>query len=208
MFVLAFSLDRSETNWPIHPTFIPFLDRCLDQARARRNPQTAFEPGESIVWQVAPERRTSEVVMKKLRVESPALDSRLSTLDSQAPVVNGQARLSIPDAPGLYAIHYDGRPEVESVLAVNTPPDESRLTYAASPETVKAWVLQGEGQGAMDEGRGMRDENLIPHPSSLVPDPSSKAEIFHQRIWWWLALAGLAALVLETTWLSLRKGWA
>jgi hypothetical protein len=222
MFVLAFSMDRSETNWPIHPTFIPFLDRCLDQARAQRNPQTAFEPGESIVWQVAPERRASEVVVKKLRVESResrvksgeargeslALDSRLLTLDSRAPVANGQARLSIPDAPGLYAIHYDGRPEVESVLAVNPPPDESRLTYAAGLEAVKAWVLQGEGQGARDEGRGTRGENLIPHPSSLVPNPSSKAEIFHQRIWWWLAVAGLAALVLETTWLSLRKGWA
>ena len=209
MFVLAFSMDRSETNWPIHPTFIPFLDRCLDQARAQRNPETAFEPGDSIVWQVAPERRASEVVLKKLRVESResrvksgeargeslALDSRLLTLDSRAPVVSGQARLSIPDAPGLYAIHYDGRPEVESVLAVNPPPDESRLTYAASPEAVKAWVLQGAGDDAATE----------PTVSAIEP---SKAEIFHQRIWWWLAVAGLAALVLETTWLSLRKGWA
>ena len=25
LFVLSFSLDRTETNWPIHPTFIPFL---------------------------------------------------------------------------------------------------------------------------------------------------------------------------------------
>ncbi len=206
MFVLAFSMDRSETNWPIHPTFIPFLDRCLDQARAQRNPQTAFEPGESVVWQVAPERRASEVVLKKLRVESQALDSRLSTLDSQAPVANGQARLSIPDAPGLYAIHYDGRPEVESVLAVNTPPDESRLTYAASPETVKAWVFQGSGFRVQGSEQGASPP--IPSPQSLAPSPSPKAEIFHQRIWWWLAVAGLAALVLETTWLSLRKGWA
>ena len=208
LFVLAFAMDRTETNWPIHPTFIPFLDRCLDQARAQSAAQTIFEPGASLVWQVAPGRRVSEVVLKKLTVEGPALDSRLSTLDSQAPVANGQARLSMPDAPGLYAIHYDGRAEVEGVLAVNPPPDESRLTYAAQLDTVKAWVIQGEGQGTRDEGRGTAGESLVPHPSSLDPIPSSKAEIFHQRIWWWLAVAGLAALVLETTWLSLRKGWA
>jgi hypothetical protein len=188
VFVLAFSMDRTETNWPIHPTFIPFLDRCLDQARAQTRVQTVFEPGESIVWRVAPDRQVSEVVLKPLAVGG-------GPGPVAAPVASGQARLSIPDAPGLYAIQYDGRAEVESVLAVNPPPDESRLTYAASPETVKAWVLQGAGNGTPSE----------PAVSALEP---SKAEILHQRIWWWLALAGLAALVLETTWLSLRKGWA
>jgi hypothetical protein len=194
MFVLAFSMDRTETNWPIHPTFIPFLDRCLDQARAQTSAQTFFEPGESTVWQVAPDRRVSAVVLKPL---APGTGPE----PVAAPVANSQARLSLPDVPGLYAIHYDGRPEVESVLAVNPPPDESRLTYAARLEAVKAWVLQGAG----DETATGTDGTLVAAVSAIEP---SKAEIFHERIWWWLALAGLAALVLETTWLSLRKGWA
>jgi hypothetical protein len=193
LFVLAFSLDRKETNWPIHPTFIPFLDRCLDQARPQRNVQTAYEPGETAVWQLPAGRQAKEVVLREFVLGSGPANSGAET--ARAAIADGQARLPIPDAPGLYAIGYDGSREVESLLAVNASPEESRLTYVAATDVVCTWTS--------------RD---VPSESSPAAVDSAlqitKEEILHQQVWWWLALAGLGALMIETTWISLRKVWA
>jgi len=111
---------------------------------------------------------------------------------ARAAVVQGQARLRIPGAPGLYALSYDDGQEPACVIAVNPPPEESRLVYAASPEELAGW-LRRTSDG--ETGRGERHSDL----------QLSQVEILRQRIWWWFLVAGLAALVSETTWLSLRK---
>ncbi len=190
LFVLAFALDRTETNWPIHPTFIPFLDRCLDQARPQQNIQTAYEPGETALWQLPAGRQATEVVLRS----DPGypLAGGGGTEVWRSAVTDGQACLSIPDAPGLYAISYDGSREVESLLAVNPSPEESRLTYTASPDVVCSWKSRdGEGESSPD---------AVDSAMQLT-----KEEILRQQVWWWLAVAGLGALTIETTWISLRK---
>ncbi len=53
LFVCSFGLDRDQTNWPIHPTFIPFLDLCLQQARAEDTTPVNFEPGDACIRQPA-----------------------------------------------------------------------------------------------------------------------------------------------------------
>ncbi len=46
LFVAAFGLDREHTTWPVHPTFIPFLDLTLQSARADDPTPSVFEPGQ------------------------------------------------------------------------------------------------------------------------------------------------------------------
>jgi hypothetical protein len=187
LLVLAFGMDRAETTWPVHPTFIPFLDRLLAHARQQSDPPTSHEPGEVVVWQVPRPRQAREVIVSAAG-GSPAQAVRV-------PVSGGQARLTIPGAPGLYEVRYDGGDEVESVLAVNPSPEESLLSYIDPHETVAGWTAPA---------------------APAVPDAETGAEalepsrlaIYRQRIWWWLLLGGLAATVAETFWLSLRKGWA
>ena len=213
LLLLAFSLDRSETNWPVHPTFVPFLDRCLEDAQARRAAQTVYRPGEPVVWQVPPDGKAEEVV---LRVDAVARGASFQLANrpgsnpshnaagdivARAAVADGQARLRAPDLPGLYALSYDNRQEPEALLAVNPAPEESCLTYAASPETLADWLNlsslpPGEGQGV----RGVLHAGM---PEAALD--ISRLEILRQRIWWWLLLGGLAALGMETMWLSLRK---
>jgi hypothetical protein len=188
LLVLAFSLDRTETNWPLHPTFVPFLDRCLQRARSTWATPTAFLPGESCVWQIAPGQTVPEVVLT-------ALDETNGGETLRAPVEDGQARFQLPDSPGLYALSYGDSNEPESLLAVNPPPKESYLSYTNSPPALQAWTCE-------------RGEQETAYASGLLAVELSEWEILRQRFWWWLVLGGLAALITETLWLSMRRGQA
>jgi hypothetical protein len=185
LLVLAFSLDRTETNWPLHPTFIPFLDRCLQHARSEPPMQTDFQPGEVCVWKIPADRQVSEVVLRAAERTDDGQDVRRAVED-------GQARLRIPDEPGVYALSYDAQPGTESLLAVNPSPKESDLRYSGSPDAIGAW-------------RRETDEQEAAHQSAGLGLELSKPEVLRQRIWWWLVLGGLAVLLIEAMWLSIRK---
>ena len=90
--MLAFSLDRDETDWPLHPTFIPFLDRCLQHVRSEITMQAEYQPGESCVWKIPAEREVGEVVLR------PA-DGRDAGAGLRAEVEDGQARFQVPGTP-------------------------------------------------------------------------------------------------------------
>src|SRR5262249_13424650 len=61
LFVVPFSLDREHTSWPVHQTFIPFLDLALQNARAEDPTPTTFEPGEIAQVQIPPSSPAREV---------------------------------------------------------------------------------------------------------------------------------------------------
>ncbi|MHC4400163.1 MAG: BatA domain-containing protein [Planctomycetota bacterium] len=187
LLVLAFSLDRTETSWPLHPTFIPFLDRCLRRTRSEPALPTSFLPGEACVWSVPPGRAAAEVVVRAIgATEGVEAGEAL-----RAKVENDQARFSVPREPGLYTLSYDDRAEPESLLSVNPPPEESYLSYTESPRAVEAWKRESGQQEASHESAGLALE-------------LSTWEILRQRVWWWLLLGGLAALMTETLWASKR----
>jgi hypothetical protein len=73
LFVAAFGLDRDHTSWPIHQTFVPFLDLTLQAARAEDPTPTAFEPGELSMVQLPRPSVRSRCVNKGRR--SPARPS-------------------------------------------------------------------------------------------------------------------------------------
>ena len=90
---------------------------------------------------------------------------------------------------------YDNRPAIEGMLAVNPSPLEAQLKYSQSPDAIEAWKRQSVDANKQAD-------------SADLPTKLSTPSILRQRIWWWLVLGGLAALVAETTFLSIRKGQA
>ena len=181
LFVCAFGFERGETNWPLHPTFVPFLDLCLQNARAEDPMPTAFEPGELAVLNLPASSPAREAIARDGERER-----------ARAPVQGGRAQVAMPDAPGLYTMAFDGDPSQERLLSVNPSPLESELTYTATPAALAAWQIRSGSRPAQ------------PRPA-VAPAEASLASLWRRRTWWWLLLAGLAALVGETAWVSLRK---
>jgi len=188
LLVLAFALDRTDTNWPVHPTFIPLLDRCFEQARAQRQVPSAYLPGDSVVWPLSPDVQARELVI------APEFSANRPE-DVRTAVTKGQTRFRLPDAPGLYGVRHDKRAEIENILAVNPSPDESRLVYADPAEQIARWKREPRATSTA----------VAPQSTALG---LSRPGILRQRLWWWLLLGSLAALLIETRWLSLRKDWS
>lgn len=181
LFVSAFGFERDQTTWPLQPSFIPFLDLCLQHARAEDPTTTTLEPGDVYVQTFPTNAQPREVV---LRQEGQEI--------LRAPVGQGKVQVRLPDQPGLYQLTYDAGTPVEKVLAVNPSPKESQLHYVAGTESVKAWQRPA-ATGA-------------PRPAVRRAGAElSLAGIRQQHIWWWCLLVGLLALIVESVWLSCRQ---
>jgi hypothetical protein len=177
LFVAAFGLDRESTSWPVHQTFIPFLDLALQTARADDPTPTTFEPG--------------EVTMIQLPLNSPAREAVLrdeSHEVTRAPIEQGHAQLHLPNKPGLYALTYDDSAQIQKVFSVNPSPKESELVYAQSPDALKAWQMN-------------RPVEIAKVSTANI----SQTAILQQRFWWWMVLGGIAALLLETILAETKK---
>ena len=181
LFVTAFGFDREQTTWPVHPTFIPFLDLCLQAARAEDTAQVNFEPG--------------EVYALSFPAGSPVRTVMLRGGGNEllrAPVLDGKVQLRLPDQPGHYTLAYEAGSPVEKILSVNPSPKESQLNYVAQPDALTAW------QRPPSSGVAAR---APANPQAAL----TRAGILQQRVWWWLLLAVIAALVAETAWANWRR---
>lgn len=181
LFVSAFGFDRAQTTWPVHQTFIPFLDICLQNCRPEDSAPLNYDPAAVSIINLPADSPVREVVLRGANTEV-----------ERVPVVQGKAQLRLPDKPGLYEVSFDGQSEPEKVLSVNPSPKESQLVYAENPEAMKVWQL----------ARGAPPSNASAVAGARA---ISLAGILQQRIWWWLVLAGLAALLLETIWSAARR---
>jgi hypothetical protein len=110
---------------------------------------------------------------------------------ARIPVARAQAQIQLPARPGLYDLTFDDQSALEKVFNVNPSPKESLLSYLDSPETFKSWQL--------------RSKNESPKPLAAAAVQMSRTAIWRQQIWWWLAVAALGALVLESLWTSARR---
>jgi hypothetical protein len=173
LFVLPFGMDREHTSWPVHQTFIPFLDLTLQTARAEDPTPSNFEPGEVAVIQMPAGLKTKEAVLR---------DDRGELL--RAPVEQGKAQVHLPEKPGLYTMTYDDGSNVEKIFSINPSPKESQLAYVENPEAMKIWRVNTPAQGSKSAGNTYGRVGL--------------AAILQQRFWWWMVLGALLALLLET----------
>jgi hypothetical protein len=173
LFVVPFGLDREHTSWPVHQTFIPFLDLTLQTARAEDQTPLNFEPGEVAVLQLPAGSSAKEVVLRDDRAEL-----------AREPAEHGKAQVRLPEKPGLYTVSYDEETKPEKILSVNPSPKESQLVYVESPEAMKTWRVNTPGQTV----KTVAETPLL---------KAGLASILQQRFWWWMVLGGLGALLLE-----------
>jgi hypothetical protein len=171
LFVLAFGLDREQTSWPVHATFIPFLDLSLQAARGEDPTPTVFEPGE--IAQLPAPAGVTEMVLRNGKQEL-----------SRATVELGKTQLRLPVIPGLYSVTYDQNEETQRMLSVNPSPKESELVYAEAPEALRAWRLERAGEH-------------MASAASTTRVRASLSAVLQQRWWWWMVMAALAMLLCE-----------
>lgn len=180
-FVVAFGLDREQTSWPVHQTFIPFLDLAFQAARAQDPTPLSFEP--------------SEIVTLPLAAGAASRDAELregAKVVSRAAVEQGRAQIRMPERPGLYSLHMDGRDAIDKVFSINPPARESQLTYVESPDALRIWQVQRPPEAIKPAPSGVRGKVRL-------------AAILQQRLWWWMLVGGITALLLETAWVEATR---
>ena len=181
LLVCAFGFERSDTDWPLHPTFVPFLDLCFQNARGDADVVTTFEPGDMFVQDVPVEEPVHEFVLK----------DRAGEL-RRGPVEDGRVEFAVPEKPGSYMLTYDADMADPMVLSVNASPLESDLTHLKASEDVESRLVRSS----------------VDDPKPEVINASAKltrSQIVRQNIWWFALLAGLALLFGESTWLAAAK---
>ena len=181
LFVAAFGLDREHTSWPIHQTFIPFLDLTLQAARAEDPTPSTFEPGEMALVQLAGGEAAREVVLRDGRREL-----------SRAALEQGRAQVRMPEEPGLYDLTFDEHEQVEKVFSINPSPKESQLAFVESPEALKSWQLDRPGDNTRAAAASARARMSI-------------SAVLQQRFWWWMVVAGVMCLIVEMVLAETRR---
>lgn len=179
LLVFAFAMDRPQTDWPVLPSFIPFLDLALQHARSATPLETSARPGELVVHSIPHDKSARQVV---LRAEGREL-ARAAVDPSR------KARLEAPREPGFYELTYDADSTVESLIAVNPSPKESVLRYVEAPSAISSWTLPSEAAAPQRP-----DER------------TSRRRALEQDLWWWLLLAATVFLLLESALLLARRG--
>jgi hypothetical protein len=181
LYVSTFGFDREDTAWPVHLTFIPFLDLCLQNTRPQDPTPSNFEPGETATLSLPANSTVREAVLRDGENEL-----------QRVIVEEGRAQLRMPGQPGLFTLSYDDADEPAKIFSVNPPPKESRLPALDDPAILETWHFDS----------GVTSENAA-EPAGRVP--LSLSAILRQRVWWLLLIAGVVALLLETFWTALRK---
>jgi hypothetical protein len=184
MLVLAFAFDRRDTNWPIHPTFIPFLDKCLSFLRSRTITAAAYEPGESVVFELP---GGTEAERLKVSLIDPA--TGVTTADAPSPieaeVVDRKTNFQLPGLAGHYAVRSGNADKLIAVLDVNPSPLESQLSYEGDPSAIRAWKQEAPA----DAGEATADETDL---------EMTNLEALQQDYWWYLLVVAAVIFLIET----------
>jgi hypothetical protein len=190
VMLFAFDLDRDATNWPLLPTFVPLLDKCLQHVRPDTEAQkTMYKPGDRCLWPITPTSQEVDEVSIEL------LDGADEAEPLRVQVFEGRAEFQVPDRPGHYKIQYDDNPDIQGLLDVNPPEDESHLSFVSAPEALSNWLIEETDQpSTAEEGQ--------------LNVPLTTGEIQRQQVWWWLLFAACIGMIGETVWLCVRKATA
>ena len=182
MLLSTFTFDRDETDWVVHPSFVPFLDAALQYLRPQPQLSQTLEPGEIWLAQLPADSTYSIATLRD------AASKQLA----QMPIDKELHRVTLraPDSPGIYLLTYDADPGIQQMLAVNPSLKESDLRYLAdAPDVLKAWTLAAAPPPPANE------------PGAVLPAVSQAAQ---QILWWKLLLAGSLVLVIEMLWQGRR----
>ncbi len=170
----TFAFDRNQTDWVIHPSFVPFVDLALQSLRTQNNNVTNLEPGESWLIKIPTNR-----VVKTVSLYSSTQQVASAKVDE-----NHRATLIAPDELGIYKLTYDKEAVMEQALVVNAPTQESDLHYIQKPpELLTAWTLSRYDPVKQNK----------PSDQRVTPEQDAAK----QNYWWMLLMAGSAMLLCE-----------
>lgn len=173
LLVQAFGFERSQTSWPVHATFLPYLDLCLQNLRPKETTPTVFEPAEVLAQTFTTNSGVRALVLKNQKEQKEL---------NRADVVNGKAQLRLPDQPGFYTVTQEGGEPSQRTICINPSPKESELAYTAAPQTLQSWKL-----------------TRAKEPADIIAKGSeNRTSILQERLWWWLLLGALAGLFCES----------
>ena len=176
----TFSFDRSETDWVVHPSFVPFLDSALQYLRPQAPLNQSLEPDQMWVAPLPPQVSATTAI---LRNENGKELARVPV-----DVDHHRAIVRAPSAPGIYQLTYDADPTVQQMLSVNPPLKESELNYVkGTPDALAAWTMPAAQA---------RDQQAA---SAVSPAPLLAAQ---QSLWWTWMIIGSLALLVEMAWLA------
>lgn len=115
-FISGFPIDRAATDWPLQPSFVPFVHQTVRWLEALGEAHRDWRVGDMITLPAA------EGAWRA--IDSPSAESERK--------VSGSVRA---DAPGIFEFR-DGR--TKWLFAVNTPPAESDLAPLPDPARLSA----------------------------------------------------------------------
>lgn len=183
MLVFAFAFDRRDTNWPIHPTFIPFLDKSLQYLRGETITKSAYLPGESVIWELPPGASADRIVVSPL---NPATGTAVDVAPEpiEATIRDRRASFTLPARAGHFQVRYGESETMSAVLDVNPSPLESELTFQSDPDSLRAWTRESS------DAKNQTESNLQFELTRL--------EALQQPYWWYLMLAAAVAFLTES----------
>ena len=188
LLVFSFAFDRSDTNWPIHPTFIPFLDQALQYVRGKPATWTSYQPAESVVWELPAGVQAEQVVLSAL--DPATLGVAADAFEPLVVDVNERkATFALPPQVGHVAVRYDLAETLGAILDVNASPLESELRYESPPTVLAGWQRTADNDAS---------ETLASDEPTTIS--LSKMEALQQRNWWYLLTAAMALFMVETIW--------
>jgi hypothetical protein len=165
----ASTLDRSWSDLPISPVFLPFVHRAVRYVTAYQEPKPWLMVGQVLdPALVSAPRAAQRVVLTPAGKRVPLTDE-------------GSEVMELAEA-GFYELRGREGEDIPVVVAANVDPAEADLTTIDPKEITAAAVGVPGGEGAGGAG--------VP----LTEDAQEK----NQRLWWYLLLVGAALLAADT----------
>ncbi len=169
IFVSGFAFDRSATDWPLQPSFVPFVHATARWLAATSEARTDWRVGDTIP--LPPGEGTWREVGND--------ETRMTNDERAERKVSGAVRATVP---GLYESSSDGK--TRTLFAVNTPSGESDL--APWPDRNQIIALESKSDA--------RSESAARFAAIKLSDEAAESQ---QRLWWWLMAVAGAAMLAE-----------
>jgi len=150
VMLFAATIDRDWTNFPLQPTYVPWLYRMVSYLAQQHTGRANFVQTGQVVSLPASTTR-----LEPLRVDQPDGAAGYGEPDPRDPSATAANAFTETERAGLYAVRSAGEPDTAPprlLFAANIPPEESQARYLnreelemmAGPEVPVAYIDEPE----------------------------------------------------------------